>query len=211
MIRADDLALFVAASTALALVPGPDNLFVLAQSALHGVRAGLLVTLGLCTGLVVHGTAVALGVAALFRDSALAFNALKIAGAGYLLWLAWQAYASAASNPVPLADAPTLPDGRALYLRGIVMNVSNPKVAIFFLAFLPQFADPARGSVPAQIALLALAFMLSALIVFSLIAWTAGRLGAWLRRTPRAQLHMNRAAAAVFVLLALRLLFSTQD
>ena len=208
MIPADTLTLFFAAAVALALAPGPDNLFVLTQSALHGRLAGLLVTLGLCTGLLVHTAAVALGVAALFQTSALAFNALKLAGAAYLLYLAWGALRAGASEIEASREAPL--SRRALYGRGIVMNVSNPKVAIFFLAFLPQFADPALGSLPLQIAQLGATFMLAALLVFGAIAWAAGFLGAWLKRSARAQVWLNRMAGVAFVGLALRLAFSSR-
>jgi threonine/homoserine/homoserine lactone efflux protein len=199
---------FFAASVALAVAPGPDNIFVLAQSAMHGPRAGLLVTVGLCTGLVGHTAAVALGVAAVFATSAVAFTVLKFVGAGYLLWLAWGAFRAGAAE---LGDGgqPAL-GARALYLRGVVMNLTNPKVAIFFLAFLPQFADPARGALAPQIVFCGVLFMISALLVFGTIAWTAGRLGERLRRSPRAQVALNRLAGLVFVGLALRLATSAR-
>ena len=208
MIESSDALLFVAASVALALAPGPDNVFVLTQSALHGRRAGLLVTLGLCTGLVAHTAAVALGAAAVLATSALAFTALKLVGAAYLLYLAFGAF-RAGAEPLPEGGAPAR-DGWRLYRRGIVMNVTNPKVAIFFLAFLPQFADPARGAVAVQVMLYGALFIGSALAVFSSIAWGAGLIGGWLRRTPRAQIVMNRVAGAVFVALAIRLASATR-
>lgn len=206
MLPLDTLALFFAASAALAVAPGPDNLFVLTQSALHGRLAGWLVTLGLCTGLLVHTAAVALGVAAVFQTSALAFNLLKGVGAAYLLYLAWGAWRAGASA-VPAGEGVAL-SRRALYARGIVMNVTNPKVAIFFLAFLPQFADPARGALAGQIVTLGAVFMLAALIVFGAIAWGAAYFGGWLRGSPWAQVVMNRVAAGVFVALAARLSIS---
>lgn len=208
MIPFDVLVLFITASVALAIAPGPDNIFVLTQSALHGRRAGVLITLGLCTGLLVHISAVALGVAAILQKSVLAFNALKMAGAGYLLYLAWQAFRSGGTELVGQKNGPR--GGWALYARGIVMNVTNPKVAIFFLAFLPQFADPARGPLPLQIVLLGAVFMICALLVFGCIAWAASRIGHWLRRSQRAHLVLNRVAGSVFVLLAGRLALSRQ-
>ena len=208
MIETGDALLFIAASVALALAPGPDNVFVLTQSALHGRRAGLLVTLGLCTGLVAHTAAVALGAAAVLATSALAFTALKLVGAAYLLHLAVGAF-RAGAEPLPADGAPAR-DGWRLYRRGVVMNVTNPKVAIFFLAFLPQFTDPARGSVAAQVMLYGALFIASALVVFSAIAWGAGLIGGWLRRTPRAQVIMNRVAGAIFVALAIRLASATR-
>jgi threonine/homoserine/homoserine lactone efflux protein len=203
VIPATTLALFFTLSAALALAPGPDNMFVLTQSALHGRVAGLLVTLGLCSGLLLHTTAVSLGVAAVFQTSALAFTLLKTIGAGYLLYLAWHAFRAGASRMS--AGAGSLPGKRALYFRGIVMNITNPKVAMFFLAFLPQFTDPLRGSVTVQMLLLGATFMLATLVVFGLIAWAAGFVGAWLKRSRRAQVIMNRVAGTLFIALAVRL------
>ncbi|WP_299471870.1 LysE family translocator [uncultured Roseibium sp.] len=203
MIPLEVLSVFFVAAVALGLSPGPDNIFVLTQSALHGRFAGLLVSLGLCTGLVVHTIAVAFGVAAIFETSALAFTVLKIVGAGYLLYLAFQAF-RAGSADLPKGDGPAL-TGLALYRRGIVMNVTNPKVAIFFLAFLPQFADPARGSVPLQILVLGALFIVATLLVFGGVALGGGLLGSYLRRSAKAQVWLNRLAGTVFVVLAARL------
>jgi threonine/homoserine/homoserine lactone efflux protein len=194
---------FAAASTLLALAPGPDNIFVLAQSAMKGSAAGLMVTLGLCTGLIVHTSAVALGVAALVATSAVAFAVLKYAGAAYLAWLAWKAFRAGAEPLGASADAPA--DPRRMYLRGIAMNVTNPKVAIFFLAFLPQFVSPERGSPAAQIFLLGAVFMLCSFVCFSAIALAADRLSGWLRRSARGQVMLNRAAGAIFLGLAAKL------
>ena len=159
MIPTDVILLFVTASVALAFAPGPDNIFVLTQSALYGRKTGLLVTLGLCTGLLVHTSAVALGVAAIFQSSLLAFSLLKLAGALYLLYLAVQAFrASAAALETNGSEELSW---RGLYTRGIFMNITNPKVAIFFLALLPQFADPARGAITVQMLLLVGLFIVS--------------------------------------------------
>ncbi len=208
MIPTDVLLLFVTASAALAIAPGPDNIFVLTQSAVHGPRAGILVTLGLCTGLLFHIAAVAFGVAAIFRTSVVAFNALKVVGAAYLLYLAWQAFR--AGRMTIGGEGGARVRGSALYARGIVMNVTNPKVAIFFLAFLPQFADPARGPLSIQIVALGATFMATAFVIFCGVAWAAGRIGGWLRRSQRAQTTINRLAGAVFVFLACRLALSRQ-
>ena len=208
MIPADILLLFVTASAVLAVAPGPDNIFVLTQSAVHGWRAGVTVTLGLCTGLLVHIAAVALGVAAIFSTSVIAFTALKAIGAAYLLYLAWQSFRA---GRVSLAtEGETRVSRRALYGRGILMNVTNPKVAIFFLAFLPQFADPSRGPLTVQIIALGAAFMVTAFVIFCGIAWTAGRIGGWLGRSKRVQDMINRIAGTVFVLLACRLALSNR-
>ncbi len=99
---------------------------------------------------------------------------------------------------------------KALYTRGILMNVTNPKVAIFFLAFLPQFTDPSRGAISVQIISLGAIFMVTAFVIFSGIAWASSRIGVWLKRSKRAQAGMNRLAGAIFVLLACRLALSKQ-
>ncbi|MBE0501182.1 MAG: LysE family translocator [Desulfuromonadales bacterium] len=203
MIPLEVLLTFFAASLLLALAPGPDNIFVLTQSALHGRTSGLVVTLGLCTGLIVHTLGVALGVAVIFQASAVAFTALKLLGAGYLLYLAWQIFRASATR-IEAARSNRL-SYKKLYSRGIIMNVTNPKVSIFFLAFLPQFTDPALGSVALQTGLLGLLFILSALLVFGGIALVAGSLGAWLNRSTQLQKGMNWLTGSVFIGLALKL------
>lgn len=209
MIPFDVLSVFFVASVLLALAPGPDNLFVLTQSAIDGPRAGLVITLGLCTGLAVHTTAVALGIAVIFRTSAVAFTALKFVGAAYLLYLAWQAFRAGASR-LPARGNAHRPLAK-LWLRGLVMNVTNPKVSIFFLAFLPQFADPARGPLVAQILLLGATFAVAAILVFGSVAFGAGALGRQLARSDRAQRILNRVAGAVFATLAINLLVAQRN
>lgn len=194
---------FLGVSLLLGITPGPDNIFVLVQSASHGRRAGLLVVLGLCAGLVVHTTAIALGLAAVFAASEFAFVVLKFAGAAYLGYLAWQAFRAPASDRAT-APAPAL-RAQQLFVRGIIMNLTNPKVVFFFLAFLPQFVDPERGSVALQLAQLGALFILATLITFGAISYFAAALGQRLRGSVRAQLWMNRAAGTVFAGLAIRL------
>lgn len=128
---------FFGASLLLAIAPGPDNLFVLMQSAVFGVRAGMIVVLGLATGLLLQTLAAALGIAAVVAAVPALFWAIKCLGAAYLLWLAWQAWTHA-KDAARGHDAVKL-SGLALWRRGVVMNITNPKVQIFFLAFFPQF------------------------------------------------------------------------
>jgi len=206
MIPIETIAIFFAASIALGLAPGPDNIFVLTQSALYGRKAGILVTLGLSTGLLVHTAAVSLGVAAIFQTSILAFNMLKIVGALYLLYLAFQAFKASATELDEGGEQELV--WRKLYTRGIIMNITNPKVAIFFLAFLPQFADPSLGSITIQMLLLGALFIVATLLVFGSVAWFAGFLGEWLKGSAKAQVIMNRVAGTVFAGLALRLAVS---
>ena len=203
MIPLESLLTFLFASVLLGLAPGPDNIFVLTQSALYGRKEGLMVTLGLSSGLIFHTTAVAFGVAAIFKASVLAFTILKIVGAAYLLYLAWQAFTASASKME--GDKNNKLSASKLYLRGIIMNVTNPKVSIFFLAFLPQFAVPANGPVAQQIMFLGFLFILVTLVVFGGIALLAGTLGNWFNRSPKAQVYLNRIAGTVFVGLAIKL------
>ena len=203
MLPLDTSLAFFGISVLLGLSPGPDNVFVLMQSVTHGRRAGLLVTLGLCLGLVGHTTAVALGLAAVLAASPTAFTVLKLCGAAYLLYLAWGAF-RAPVGPMATQDVPALRPWRMVG-RGLVMNISNPKVGIFFLAFLPQFVQPQAGPVALQVAWLGGLFMLSTLLVFGGFAWFAGLVGGMLRRSARAQRALNWLAGTVFVALALRL------
>jgi len=203
VIPLETLGIFFMASVVLALAPGPDNIFVLTQSALRGRAAGLLVTLGLCTGLLVHTAAVSLGIAAVIKASPATFTFIKLVGAGYLLYLAWLAF-RAGGGKIVFRKAASL--GRwPLYRRGIIMNVTNPKVSIFFIAFLPQFVEPARGPVTLQLVSFGGLFILATLVVFGGVALVAGSLGEWLGRSERAQRFMHRIAGSVFVALAIHL------
>ncbi|HZW13966.1 MAG TPA: LysE family translocator [Noviherbaspirillum sp.] len=203
MISLETTLAFFSVSVLLALTPGPDNVFVLLQSAMRGRAAGMLVVLGLCTGLLVHTTAVALGLAAVFAASATAFSILKFIGAGYLLYLAWQAFRAPAG--VASADKVERISSKQMYTRGIIMNLTNPKVAIFFLAFLPQFAHPQHGSLVLQMLWLGAIFIIATLLVFGAIAYFSGAFGAALNRSPRAQLVLNKLSGIVFAGLAIRL------
>ncbi|MDY0106386.1 MAG: LysE family translocator [Giesbergeria sp.] len=204
----ETLIAFFGVAVILALTPGPDNIFVLLQSAQRGWRAGMAVVVGLCAGLVVHTAAVALGLAAVFAASAVAFTVLKFCGAAYLAYLAWQALrapAAVASEAAPAAAVGSGPGLWRMVGRGMVMNLTNPKVLVFFLAFLPQFADPARGGVALQLMVLGVVFMLATLLVFGAIACFSGVFGTLLQRSARAQTVLNRVAGLVFLGLAVRL------
>ena len=197
---------FFGIAVLLALSPGPDNLFVLTQSMLWGRAAGLWVVLGLCTGVLGHTLAVSAGLAALFAASEVAFFAVKMTGAAYLLYLAWGALR--AGHASESGARPSRQTGGQLYRRGIIMSLTNPKVTVFFLAFLPQFASPARGSIGIQMLMLGFLFMLAAALVFSIVAVFSGAVGERLQRSPKVQIWLNRAAGIVFIGLAVRLLTS---
>lgn len=203
MIDTKILLMFFTTSILLALAPGPDNLFVTTQAAQQGRKAGLLVTLGLCSGLLFHTAAVTFGLAALFKASATAFTVLKFSGAGYLLYLAVLSFRAGAETG-PLAASAKL-SSAALYRRGIIMNITNPKVSIFFIAFLPQFADPSKGPLTFQFLLLGGIFMVATLIIFGAISILAGVFGEHFRKSSFAQKVLNRAAAGIFAGLALKL------
>lgn len=207
LLPAEILGTFFITSIILGLAPGPDNLFVLTQSALYGARAGLITTCGLLTGLCAHIAAVSLGVAALFQSSPTAFRMLAFAGACYLLYLAYLAFRSGARH-MSLTQQ-SFPGYRALYVRGVIMNVTNPKVTLFFLAFLPQFADQTRGNLTLQIILLGALFQLATLLVFGAVALLAGKLAARFQRSGRGQIMLNRAAGCIFAALAFMLLCSS--
>ena len=205
MLSLETSALFFIASAGLALSPGPDNVFVLAQSALNGRKAGLLVTLGLCTGLLLHSAAVAFGVATVIKNTEYGFLIIKLLGAAYLSYLAVQLFKA---KPMSLGSTQNADSSAKLYRRGIIMNITNPKVAIFFLAFLPQFTDPERGSVTIQLLVLGGLFIVATALVFGSIAWFSGLLRERLFNSEAAQNVLNRSAAVLFVGLAVNLLLT---
>ena len=196
------LLAFISASVILCFVPGPDNIFVLTQSAIRGWRVGIITTLGLCSGLVVHTVLVALGVAVIFQTSSLAFQGLKIIGACYLVILAFK---SIRSEKFDLNS--TKNPKESYYITGVVMNLTNPKVAIFFLVFLPQFVVAGITNVSTQMLLLGFVFILCTLCVFSFIAYLASFLKPALNNSPAIAKNLNIVAALVYVALALNLLF----
>ena len=203
MIHLETMIVFIGVATALAVVPGPDNIFVLTQSAVHGRITGLIVTLGIALGLFVHTTAVALGVAVIFQTSQYAFIALKYAGAAYLLYLAWQALTVLKGNyEGDKSKSETL---TKQFLRGFILCITNPKLTIFFLAFLPQFVVPENGPIIAQFYQLGTLMVCVTLVVFSSVAIAAGSLGEWIKSSRKTQILLNRISGIVFVSLAVKL------
>ena len=202
----NSILMFFTASILLALAPGPDNIFVLSQSIIYGRRAGFKITMGLCTGLLVHTSIVAFGVAAIFQTSLLAFNILKYAGAAYLLYLSLQTFRSAGER-VNISQERGNPQVN-LYRRGIIMNVTNPKVSIFFMAFLPQFVTPQNGAITLQFMFLGLLFIAATVIIFGLISILAGSIGGMLARSSGFDRWLNIFAGTVLASLALKLAFT---
>ena len=195
---------FVLASVILSLVPGPDNIYVMTNSALKGWRVGFHTTLGLCTGLIGHTFLVAIGVSVIFQTSALAFNGLKIVGACYLIYLGWL---SLQSKELNISGTGKDNSNRSYYITGVIMNLTNPKVALFFLVFLPQFVNISKGSVTIQVVLLGLLFILSALCVFSSIAFLGSYLESYLKKSSSVNKNINKLAALVYFALAINLFF----
>ena len=194
---------FITASVVLSLVPGPDNLFVMSNSALRGWKIGLYTTLGLCTGLIGHTILVAIGVSVIFQTSTIAFNGLKIVGAFYLVYLAWL---SIQNKELNLGKASQNSSNKSYYLTGVVMNLTNPKVAIFFLVFLPQFVN-SNNNVSSQIFLLGLLFIISAFFVFTSIAYLSSFLEGTLKKSKTINKNLNLVAALIYIALAVNLFF----
>jgi threonine/homoserine/homoserine lactone efflux protein len=208
MIDINNLLMYILASALLGLSPGPDNIFVLTQSIANGRKTGIIITLGLCTGLLFHTSIVAMGIAVLFQTSVLAFNVLKYSGAAYLLFLSWKSFKASSGN-INLAEKEKASFAQ-IYRKGIIMNVTNPKVSIFFLAFLPQFTDASRGPVTFQIILLGIIFIIITFIVFSGVSLFAGLIGEWISKSEKGQIYLNRTAGVIFAALAIKLIFTGQ-
>ncbi len=210
---------FLVASLLITLTPGPDNLLVLSIGASRGRRSGVAFGLGCAAGCLSHTALAALGVSALIAASATAFTALKLAGGAYLIYLGWQALRNSgagqavAEPSAPSADAATAasapsPTAWRLFGKGLIANAINPKVVMFFLAFLPQFVLPTSGPAPWQIVQLGLIFTLQAALLFGALGYFAGSIGAWLARHGRAGVWLDRIAGTVFVALGVRLMVS---
>ena len=190
---------FLTASVVLTLMPGPDNLFVLAQSLSRGAKTGIAISLGLVLGVIIHTSLAATGLTLLLKQSEWAFNGIKYLGAAYLIYLAIQA---SKEKPLSLdSENNTLQKSNCQWIqKGFVMNVLNPKVSLFFIAFLPQFVDPEGIEITLQLFLLGALFMVQAFLIFSLIALLAGKLTHYLNSE---QFWQTTKWIKVFVLIAL--------
>ncbi|HTY98200.1 MAG TPA: LysE family translocator [Rhodocyclaceae bacterium] len=208
LLSSSQLAAFLPVAMLITLAPGPDNLMVLALGMARGRRAGVAFGLGCALGCLSHTALAALGVSALIAASVPAFTALRLAGGLYLLWLGLQALKSAR----PLASMTTTSTAESagrLFAKGLIANAINPKVILFFLAFLPQFVAAGRGQVGWQMAQLGLLFTLETIVIFGAIGWSAGGLGQWLARRPAVGAWLDRIAGGIFLALGARLLGST--
>lgn len=208
MLPLDTLLAFIAVSVAVTLSPGPDNLMVLAQSIARGHRAGIGIALGCALGCFTHTLWATLGVSALLLASPNAFMALKLAGAAYLAWLGVQALRSNGTIDGAHTCAGTPDAWHRHVARGFIANAINPKVALFFLAFLPQFTQPAIGAPGLQMLTLGAVFALQTVLVFGAIAFASASIGRALARAPKWGAWLDRLAGCVFIGLAAHLALS---
>jgi threonine/homoserine/homoserine lactone efflux protein len=203
---AHDWIVFASATLALNLTPGPDMLYVSARSVAQGTRAGALSALGVAGGGAVHTTLVAFGLAGLLARVPIAYDVVRYAGAAYLIYLGMRLlFAPPTSAARPLAGESNL----RIFLQGLVTNVLNPKVALFFLAFLPQFAEPARGPLWGQLLVLGTLFNLSGTCVNLSVAFVASATRRIARGGAHSGVWLRRLSAAVFVGFGARLALAT--
>jgi threonine/homoserine/homoserine lactone efflux protein len=189
--------LFVVASLVLLLTPGPAVLYIVARSVQQGRTAGLVSVIGIHLGTIVHIVAAAVGLSALVVSSALAFAVVKYLGAAYLIWIGIRTLMTKDPDP----EAPVVPAAplRRAFRDGFLVNLFNPKTAIFFLAFLPQFVDPARGALHWQILVLGLTFMVLGIMSDGMFALAAGAAGDFLRRSRRSQRLLRWFSGTSFI------------
>jgi threonine/homoserine/homoserine lactone efflux protein len=191
------LLTFALASMALLLVPGPSVIYIVTRSVSQGRSAGIVSMLGIETGGMVHVAAAALGLSAILASSATAFDVVRFAGAGYLIYIGIRRL----REPTALTAVLVPTSRRRLFTQGIVVNVLNPKTALFFLAFLPQFIDPSRGNVALQVLLLGAVFISLAVLSDGTWALLAGSVGGWLRAREGASRWLSRVSGGVFIAL----------
>ncbi|MEA0564018.1 LysE family translocator [Lysinibacillus irui] len=199
---------FLGAAIILTIMPGPDNLFVLAQSITQDKKAGIATSLGLCTGLLVHISAAVLGISAIIYQSTIIFSIVKFAGAAYLLYLAWQSF-RAKGDPFSLQQQ-NVQAYVKLYKKGILMNILNPKVSLFFLALLPQFVHPSQGHVALQMLILGIVFLVQALVLFILFSLFAGKVRNVIIGQPVIAKRLNMIQGILFIFIGIQIAISKQ-
>jgi threonine/homoserine/homoserine lactone efflux protein len=196
---------FLLASIALTLSPGPDILYVLTQSISNGKKYGIATALGLVSGILVHTTLIALGVSAVIKEAEVIYTAIKVFGACYLLWIAYQVYKTPASITLNTSAKPQK-SMLALVKQGFIMNVLNPKVTLFFLAFFPGFIDKKAGNVTQQIYVLGLVFMLQAFLIFATVSIVADKLTRFIRHNEKFAVFLKWLQIIVFLGIAVLIL-----
>ncbi len=202
-----NITLFVTASLAVIVAPGPDNIYVLTRGAAQGRKVALASAWGMCSGLLFHTTLAAVGLSAIMAQSAVAFSVVKYAGAAYLIYLGARALLSKEEFATFMEEAPS-ERLVSFFFRGLIMNLLNPKVAVFFLAFLPQFARSETSGAGLRLLALGLIFALLSVIVFSAVALFSGILGDRLSKSPRFVNALQWLTGCVLVGLGVRLALS---
>jgi threonine/homoserine/homoserine lactone efflux protein len=203
MIDPVKFGLFVGVSWALILAPGPDMLYVITRGMAHGRKAGIISALGVICGILVHTTAAALGLTLIFQTSALAFLVVKYLGAIYLIHLGIKAWKD--KSAFDLQTPTRAASSQSLFWQGALSNVLNPKIAIFFLAFLPQFVDKESGQVALQMALLGLTFAGFGFCFLAGVGYSAGIIAGWLTRQPNYSRFLQKLAGSILIGLGIRL------
>jgi threonine/homoserine/homoserine lactone efflux protein len=210
MLGTHDLLLFIAAGLLLNITPGPDTLYIVGRSTTQGLRAGVIAALGIGAGIMMHIAAAALGLSAILATSAAAFTFVKLAGAAYLLYvgvsLILQSKRAGAAVAAGLPSAPM----RTVFAQGFLTNVLNPKVALFFLAFLPQFVDAQAPAKPLAFLFLGVIFNVNGTLWNLFVAWSSVRLARGVMRSGATARWMNRCLGALFVYLAAKLAIERQ-
>lgn len=204
MVDPGSLAVFLVAVLVICVTPGPDMLFILSRGLTFGTRAGLLSALGMSAGMIVHTTAVSLGLAAVLKSSPVAYDVLRYAGAAYLLLMAWRSVRDSSTAELPPEEAEAARSGPKMFGQAVLTNVLNPKIVLFYLAFLPQFVRPSAGRPALQLLILGLVFTAVGLLVDSAVALLAGRIRGLLQRRGGSQVWMGRVSGAVLAGLAAR-------
>lgn len=203
MITCSQFGLFTAASLVLIFTPGPDIIYVMTRGMAQGRKAALAAAAGFSLGNFVHTFFAVIGLSALLAASATAFHIVKWAGAAYLIYLGIRMIRNASAADLPVRGSRM--SGWAVFRQSIVANVLNPKVAIFFLAFFPQFIDTGRGAAHYQMMLLGTFFVLLTFICFGWVGLCSGWIGGWLRRNTKAEMCMGQIAGAILIVLGLSL------
>ena len=206
MIEPTKFALFIGVSWALIVSPGPDMIYVITRGMAHGRKAGMLSAVGVVCGILVHTSAAALGLTLLLQTSALAFLFVKFIGAAYLIYIGIKAWRDQGTFQLQFSRGHA--DSRALFWQGVLSNVLNPKIAVFFLAFLPQFVDQGGGHVTLQMLTLGLTFASFGLCFLLVVGYSSGTIGRWLSYRPRYSAILRRLAGAILIGLGFRLAFT---
>jgi len=208
MLDSTQIILFCSTSLLLAITPGPDIIYVITRGITQGHKSGMAAAAGFSLGNIAHTTFAIVGLSAIIRSSALAFTAIKIAGALYLIYIGWKTFTSKGGTSAEKDTKILSP--KAVFIQSITANVLNPKVALFFIAFFPQFVKPQNGHPAIQMALLGLLFIICTFIVFSACALFSGQIGEKLKNSRGAGL-LNKAAGAVLMGLGVALAFSKRS